>query len=98
MRPHAIRLLTLAIYTTAMAVLMVTVDEGEASSRHIRKHHALQSHSFRNSWAAGELGTSAPSYTPEGNVCPGSARSFDCKIWPPPIDDDPDRNATDGGP
>jgi hypothetical protein len=24
-------------------------------------------------------------------VCPGNARGIDCRVWPPPIKDDPDR-------
>jgi hypothetical protein len=53
MRPYALQLLTLATYTTAMAVPVITADEGEASSGHIQKRHARQSHGFRNSWGAG---------------------------------------------
>lgn len=32
-----------------------------------------------------------------GPVCPGIARSIDCSIWPPPIDEDPDRKRGGGG-
>jgi len=80
---------------SAVAVLTaaLTVPAFEASSGHIQKRHARQSHGF----SAGEERATAPLYT-LGAVCPGSARSFDCKIWPPPAYDDPDRRGTDGGP
>lgn len=98
MRRYVIRLLTLAIYTTAIAVPMITADRGEANSGLTQKRHTRQSHGFRNSWAAEEGPATAPSYTLGGAVCPGNARSFDCKIWPPPVNDDPDRRGGDGGP
>jgi hypothetical protein len=33
-------------------------------------------------------------YAPSEPVCPGLGRSFDCKIWPPPYADDPDRKTS----
>jgi hypothetical protein len=33
-------------------------------------------------------------YRQSGDVCPGIGRSFDCKIWPPPFEDDPDRKTS----
>ena len=97
MRPSTIRILTLAICATAV-VAVVAVTDAQASRRHIQKHDARQSLGVRNSWAAGEVRTAAQSYPRGGDVCRGSARSFDCRIWPPPIDDDPDRKMGDGGP
>jgi len=29
--------------------------------------------------------------------CPGMGRSLDCKVWPPPFDEDHDRKIGDGG-
>jgi hypothetical protein len=98
MRLHAIGLLTLAIYATGAVVPVMTAAGGETSSRHIRKHHARTSpgwnRSSRRSWAAEQIRPVAPSWSGGGSVCPGLARSFDCKIWPPPFDDDPDRKAS----
>jgi hypothetical protein len=88
MRPSATRLLTLAI--SATAIVVVTATAGEASSRHVRKHHKPTSLYYRDSWGAGGIRPIAPG----GWVCPGMARSFDCKIWPPPMNDDPDRKAS----
>jgi hypothetical protein len=97
MRPHAIRLVTLAV-SAAAAVALLAATDVEASNRHIRKHHARTSlgwnNSLRRSWAAGEIRPAAPSWGGGGDVCPGLARSFDCKIWPPPFDQDPDRKAS----
>ena len=103
MRPAAIRLLTLATCATAVAVIpVVSADQAEASSRNVRKHHQ-QTHlgwndPLRRSWAAEQLRPAAPSWSQAGDICAGAARSFHCKMWPPPIDDDPDRKGTDGGP
>jgi hypothetical protein len=110
----AIRLLTLAICATAVVMVpMVTAAEGEASSRHFRKHHdrhglndspghslkhSVRRSPFTHSWASQPIRPVAqPSYG--GDVCPGSGRSFECKVWPPPFDQDPDRkvSGTDGG-
>jgi hypothetical protein len=101
MRPTAIRVLTLTVCTTALIALVATT-EGEASSRHVRKHqsvsHQRVSPTFRRAWAAGEIRPVAPAYN-RGTVCPGMGRSFDCGVWPPPIDQDPDRkvSGSDGG-
>ena len=97
MRPSTISLLMLAICATAV-ISVVAVTDAQASGRHIQKPYARQSHGFRDSWAAGELRTAAQSSPPGGDVCRGGARSFDCRTWPPPIGDDPDRRMGDGGP
>ena len=106
MRRYAIRVLTLAICATAAVVPVIAATVSEASSRHghVRKHqrmgHAPMSHDFTNSWAGREIRPAAPSWGAAVDVCPGSGRSFDCKVWPPPFDQDPDRKASgaDGGP
>jgi hypothetical protein len=103
MRSHMIRPLTLAIYATALVVVPVmTAAESEASGQHLRKHHQRHhfglNHGLHGSWASGGFQPAArPSYS--GEVCPGNARAFDCKIWPPPMYDDPDRkiSGSDGG-
>ena len=100
MRPSAIRLLILTIFATTVVPVVTAVDVA-ASSRHIRKHHQQTNlgwnNSLRRSWASDELRPVAPSWSGGGDVCPGSARSFDCRIWPPPFDDDSDRKSGDGG-
>lgn len=99
MREGAIRLLMLAVCAVAL-VAIVAPTEAATNSRHVRKHHAqqnhLQSHGLRNSWVAGEARPIAPQAGRSGDVCPGNSRAIDCKIWPPPIMDDPDRKGAGG--
>jgi hypothetical protein len=100
MRPYAIRLLMLTISATAMVVVpVVTATKGEASSRHLRKHHQRASRAFSPPRIAGDAVPVARPLSRPGSVCPGNARAIDCTVWPPPFEDDPDRKATssDGG-
>ena len=101
MSKFAIRLLTLAIYTTALAAVpMVTpAKAGTSSGRHIKKHKKQGGPGFSDPWSAGQARPVARPSSPAGPVCPGIARSFDCKTWPPPMEDDPDRkiSSSDGG-
>lgn len=95
-------LLMLAVSTAAMASL-VAASEAEASSHHVKKHHQRTSHHYRYRTNVGLNDPwtmrAPPVAQQDGNVCPGNARSFDCKIWPPPFDQDPDRkiSGSDGG-
>jgi hypothetical protein len=90
--------LTLVVCAISVVVVpVVTAAEGEASSRHIKKHHQRMSPGWAESWAAREVRTTHGPYGFAGSVCPGNARSFDCKIWPPPFEDDADRKSGDGG-
>jgi hypothetical protein len=94
----AIVLLTLGMYATALAVVpMVTPAEAATTSWHKKHQRTTQRRpAVGDSWAAGQV---RPVIRPSGQVCPGLARSFDCKIWPPPMEDDPDRkvSGSDGG-
>ena len=86
MSKPAIRLLTLAIFVTSM-VMAPTVELAKAGSK---THKMIQrSLGVRYSYAGQAW--------PSGPVCPGLGRSFDCKLWPPPFDQDPDRRDGDGG-
>lgn len=80
MSKSAIRLLALTIFATTLAGAPAESRTGH--SKHIKKHGFR---TVRPAWP----GSSPPAQP--GSVCPGIARSFDCKIWPPPIDEDPDR-------
>jgi hypothetical protein len=94
MRTLAIRLLTLAIYATASVVVpMVTPTKAEAGGRHA-KHKRHWSRSFGDPWSAGRTPPVAALPNQTREVCPGLARSFDCAVWPPPMNDDPDRKAS----
>jgi hypothetical protein len=88
MSKSAIRLLALTIFATTLAG--APAESGTSHSKHIKKH------SFRivrPAWPA----VSPPAQS--GEVCPGIGRSFECRIWPPPINEDPDRkiSGSDGG-
>jgi len=97
----AIRLLTLAMYATALVVVpMVTPANAETnSSRHIKKHKKQKSPGFSDPRSAGQAWPVTRPSSRAGEVCPGIARSFECATWPPPMYDDPDRkvSGSDGG-
>jgi hypothetical protein len=98
MSRYAIRLATLAACAAMVVAPVVTATESEASSPHVRHHHKQANLRLNNAWASEEFPPVAQARNWGSDACPGSARSFDCKIWPPLIDDDPDRRAGDGGP
>jgi len=88
MNKFAIGLLTLAMYTTTLVeVPMVTPAKAATNSGKHMKHKKK----IQNSWSAGQPWPVTRPYYGAGEVCPGMGRSFDCKIWPPPFDEDPDR-------
>jgi hypothetical protein len=93
MSRFAIRLLTLAVYATALA-LVPTVTSAKAetsSSKHLKKHQKQKRPGFGHRWSAGQPWPVARPPSPAGLVCPGMGRSFDCRVWPPPFDEDPDQ-------
>ena len=92
MRRLAIRLSMLTICATALvAVPILTSVAADARARHAHvKKHARHWHHASRPWLGEPRPYVAP-YAQSGWVCPGIGRSFDCKIWPPPIQDDPDR-------
>ena len=99
MRPSTIGFLILTVGATA-TVPVVTATDVEASSRHVRKHHHRMNlgwnNSWRRSWAAQDMRPVAPSWSGGGDACPGNARGIDCRIWPPPVNEDPDRRNGSG--
>jgi hypothetical protein len=101
MSKFAIRLMTLVICATALAVVpMVTPAKAATiNGKHIKKHKIQKSRGFSNPWSAGRAWPVPRPPSPAGGVCPGNGRSFDCRVWPPPFDDDPDRkvSGSDGG-
>ena len=80
MSKSAIGLLALTIFATTLAGAPAEVPA--QATANISK-------STVSDCPSGVAGGSPPAQP--GSVCPGIARSFDCKIWPPPIDEDPDR-------
>ena len=79
MSKFAIRLLTLAMYGTALVVVpMVTPAKAEtSSSKHIKKHKKQRSPGFRDPWSAGQAGPVTRPSSQAIDVCPGNARSFE---------------------
>ena len=103
MRKPAIPFLALAIGAAAlMAVLAIAPaaakTSGKTSGRHMHmtQHHRHWRHHAERPWYGAPAQPMARSYSQSGSswVCPGIGRSFDCKIWPPPYADDPDRRTS----
>jgi hypothetical protein len=93
MSKPAIRLLTLALCTTALA-LAPTVTPAKAatsSSGHVHKHKKHWRAHVSEPWYVGQAQPFVPPYSQAGPICPGISRGIDCRIFPPPIDVDPDR-------
>ena len=98
MSKFAIRLLTLAVYTTALVVVpMVTPAKAATSSSRHMKHKKKIRSGFGDSWSADRARPVTRPPSQAGEVCPGIARSFECRTWPPPIYDDPDRRVPGQG-
>lgn len=90
----AIRLSILGICATAVvAVPVFASGEAQAAKRHehVKKHPRHWRHASQP-WFGEPRPYVAPSQP--GWVCPGIGRSFECKIWPPPFEDDPDRKTS----
>ena len=100
MRPAPVRLFTLVISATVLVIPLITATASDAGSRHVRTHHQFKSHAarhvrFQETFARDEVRPIArPAYV--GDPCEGAARGIDCKIWPPPIEFDPDRRNPSG--
>ena len=92
MSKFAIRLLTLAVYTTMPALVpMVTpAKAATSSSKHLKKHKRQKSAGIGDPRSAGQAWPVAGPSS-QADVCPGIGRGIDCKMWPPPMYDDPDR-------
>ena len=98
MRKSATPLLTLAIYATALvAVPMIAPAKAATNGREEEKaqERIQKSPGLTDPRSAGQA---RPVVRPSSQaVCAGAARSFDCKQWPPSIDEDPDRKAGGAG-
>ena len=100
MSKFAIRLLSLAMYATSLPVIpMITPAQAKTSStKHTKKQH--RTYIQRSPGFSDPRSAAWTVYGPSsqaGPVCPGISRGIDCKIWPPPIDEDPDRKKGAGG-
>jgi hypothetical protein len=61
---------------------------------HIKKHTRHWGHHYSAAWPVGPERPDVRSYSASEPVCPAIGKSFDCKIWPPPFADDPDRKTS----
>jgi len=85
----------LAICATAfLAVPVFTPAEAAPGTRHahVKKHTRHWRHAGPR-YVDPQRPLVAP-YRRSDWVCPGIGRSFECKIWPPPFEDDPDRKVS----
>ena len=95
---HPMNIKTLSTVAVVTAAL---IAPAYAQYHQLRGHGYGPAHGIRtfrganNQLPANKAGRE---FTLGSAVCPGGARSFDCKVWPPPAYDDPDRRAGDGGP
>ena len=101
MSKFAIRLMSLAMYATSLPVIpMITPAQAETSStKHTKKQHRKNiqwSRGFSDPRSANAWNVTGPP-SQAGPACPGLARGIDCWIFPPPIDEDPDRRKGVGG-
>jgi hypothetical protein len=86
-------LFALCCATAVVAVPVFASGEAQAATRHAHvKKHPRHWHHAGQPWFGEPRPYVAPSQS--GWVCPGIGRSFECKIWPPPFEDDPDRKTS----
>jgi hypothetical protein len=89
-----------ALAAGASALLLVTAAtpaEARKAGAHTQmaKHRWHGVHHVRRGWPVGEARPVVGYYNNQpGPICPAVGHSFDCKIWPPPYEDDPDRKVS----
>src|SRR6185437_12440351 len=86
----------LAIGAVALVVVPTVTPASAETGRnhmHIKKHHRNWNH-YGAAWPVGPARPVVGSYSASEPVCPTIGKSFDCKIWPPPFADDPDRKTS----
>jgi hypothetical protein len=82
---------TALLMVSAMTPAAAKTASQHAHHRHINKHASHWRPHYGRAWYGYPAAPVAGAYRPSGDVCPGIGRSFECKIWPPPFEDDPDR-------
>ena len=97
MSQFAIRLSMLTLCAAALVVAPTVTPANAETGRkhvHIKKHKRHLRHHFGAAWPVGSTQPAVVYRNPSEPVCPAVGKSFDCKIWPPPYADDPDRKAS----
>lgn len=98
MKKSATRLLELTIYAAALVVVpMIAPAKAATNGREEEKaqERLQRSPGHTDPRSVGQTRTVTRPYSQA--VCAGATRSFDCKEWPPSIDEDPDRKAGGAG-
>jgi hypothetical protein len=83
--------------TALVAMPAIAPAEAKTASQHVHHKHMNKHAShwrphYGGAWYRYPAAPMVRSYS--GDVCPGIGRSFDCKVWPPPFEDDPDRKTS----
>ncbi len=100
MRKLAIRFpllaIGLAIGTALLAFPAINPAQAKTPGQHMHhiKHHKHWRHHDRRAWHGAPAEPRVGFYSQPGPICPQVGHSFDCKIWPPPYEDDPDRKTS----
>ena len=95
----AIHVLTFATCAAAVALVPAITPAAAKASRHVhhkpmKKHAWYRTYPYRGAWMVPPAQPMVRSYGQSDWVCPGIGRSFECKVWPPPFQDDPDRRTS----
>ena len=86
----------LVIGAAAVAIIPASAPVQAKASRHMhhKTHHGHWRHHYGQVWYGYPAAPMVRPTSQSGWVCPGIGRSFDCKVWPPPFEDDPDRKTS----
>jgi hypothetical protein len=87
MSSFAIRLSVLTVCAASL-LAVPSVTPAKASQKHLHQRHWR--HHAGVGWQVQQPAVGTYRLA-DGPVCPTIGKSFDCKIWPPPYADDPDR-------
>jgi hypothetical protein len=96
MGKSATRLLTLSIGATAL-VLVPFIAPAKAATNARAEEKTRENIHFSDHRLSGQARPITKPSSQADVVCTGATRSFDCKQWPPSIDEDPDRKAGGAG-
>jgi len=92
MTRFSIQLLMLVIATALAGATLATPARAGTSHRKHIKMHSVHVHRGIGDARAADWNRTAVRQPAVAGVCPGGIhRSFECSVWPPPIEDDPDR-------
>jgi hypothetical protein len=90
------RLLTLSTGTIALVLIPIIAPSKAATNA--REEGKIQENiHFSDHRSSSQARPVTSPSSQAGEACTGAARSFDCKQWPPSIDEDPDRKAGGAG-